>query len=255
MFIRSVQHDEVSPTDVLVHFDDMRERGLAPTTIQTRFRAIRAFFNWAYEWELIANCPTAKIKTPRAPKVRKPFIAGETVAAVLKICPLSTLLGARRQSMIMLFASTGMRKDELHRLQLRDLDWANGRIRIMGKGQKERAAPFLKDAQRVVHRYQALRFDSLPTLWVTEEGRALAYDGVSRDMARLFDRVGVEVQDPCHIFRRTFAANARKQGIADPYIRASAGRTNDAMLNRFTAWMEIEDGAVEAFREFDPFRA
>ena len=64
---------------------------------------------------------------------------------------------------------------------------------------------------------------------------------------------GAGDEDPLHIFRRTFAANAVRQGIPRQYTQAIAGWSNSQMLDRYTAAMEAEEGVIEAFRQFKPF--
>ena len=57
-----------------------------------------------------------------------------------------------------------------------------------------------------------------------------------------------------HIFRRTWAANAVRQGIHRPYIQAVAGWSTPTMLDHYTAAMLGKEEAVEAFRNSDPPR-
>ena len=74
-----------------------------------------------------------------------------------------------------------------------------------------------------------------------------------RIMKRLAERAEIELKDACHIFRRTFAANAVKQSIPRPYVQAIAGWSMPQMLDHYVAAMEAEEEAIEAFREFKPF--
>ena len=97
------------------------------------------------------------------------------------------------------------------------------------------------------------RSDSLDWLWVSEEGSSLGNDGIWQDINRLAERAGITLQDACHIFRRTFAANAVRQNIPRPYVQAVAGWSTPQMLDYYVAAMEAEQGAIEAFREFKPF--
>lgn len=129
-------------------------------------------------------------------------------------------------------------------------------IRVrMGKGQKDRRVPFHREAQRTVLRYLSYREDGLPQLWVTEERRPLTPGGIGQDMKRLIERAGLRevVKDACHIFRRTWAASAVRQRIPRQFILEAAGWSTPAMLDHYTEAMR-EEGAIEAFREFEPFR-
>ena len=239
---------------VLEHLGSMKERGLKPRSIRTRWQAITTWLNWCVQWGLIEESPAAKIKAPKVPKNRKPFLTDEQFTSLLELCPLNTFAGARRQSMLWMMATTGIRRNEMWMLKKEDLDWDHSAIRVIyGKGQKERQVPFDRRCQRAMLRYIQQRQDSLDWLWVTEEGTRLEYNGIWQNLKRIAERTEVELQDTCHIFRRTFAANAVRQNIPRPYVQAIAGWSSPQMLEHYVAAMEAEEGAIEAFREFKPF--
>ena len=157
--------------------------------------------------------------------------------------------------MIWILSTTGMRKMELANLLVDDVDWKGKKVRVrLGKGQKERWVILHKRAELPLTRYLGARRDRLPDLWVTEEGRRLTYEGVGQDLTRLVERAGLrrEIKDVCHIFRRTWAANAVRRGIPRPYIQAMGGWETPQMIDLYTAAMLEEEGAIEAFRDFDP---
>ena len=245
---------DLSPLHVLQHLGSMRERGLKPRSIRTRWQAITTWLNWCVEWGLIDASPAARIKAPKVPKTRKPFLTPEQFASLLDLCPLNTLAGARRQTMLWMMATTGIRRNEMWMLTKKDLDWDASVIRVVhGKGQKERQVPFDRQCQRAMLRYMQQRKVSLDWLWVTEERTRLGYDGIWQDLKRLADRAAVTLQDTCHIFRRTFAADAVRQNIPRPYVQAVAGWSTPQMLEFYVAAMEGEEEAIDAFKEFKPF--
>ena len=247
---------EVTALHILGHLESLKRRDLAPRSVRTRLQAIKTMFKWAMNWEIVPQNPAERIKPPKVPKVRKPFLKPDAFDRLLDLCPLTTMVGARRQAMMWLLATTGVRHRELTLLQLEDLDWKRGQLRVLhGKGQKERQVPFIREAQRPMLHYIRQRNDGLPCLWITEEGTRLSYDGVYQDLRRLVEKAGLkgQVKDVCHIFRRTFAANAVRQGIPRPYIQGVAGWSTPHMLDHYTAAMEAEEGAIAAFRGFKPF--
>ena len=180
---------DVTLFDVMSHLEAMKLRGLAAASIHTRRRALHAWFAWMVDWEMLSTNPVTKVKSPRLPRIRKPFLSESDFNKLLDLCPLTTLLGSRRASVLWLLATTGMRRRELLMLKQEDLNWERGEIRIVhGKGQKERNVPFSREAQRPMLRYLNNRWDSNPCLWVTEEGRPLSYVGLGTDVKRLFER-------------------------------------------------------------------
>ena len=126
---------------------------------------------------------------------------------------------------------------------------------VIAEGQKQRTAPFPREAQEAMLKYLAFRHDDLPCLWVTEERQRLSYNGIGQDLARLRERAGLkgQIQDICHIFRRTAAANAEEAGVSPSHILAGFGWESPTMLNHYVAAKRLEQGkAVESFKEKDP---
>lgn len=254
----SLAPEAVTIEDIEGHLAWMQDRGLAINSLHTRLRSIKAWFNWMTKRKRIPENPAQEIKPPRLPKLRKPFVKKEEFEAMLAWCPLNTLLGARRQAMLWLFITTGLRRNELALLRVADLNWDGQALTVLhGKGQKERRAPFSRLAQRPMLRYieqRELKGFNSEWLWVTEEGVQFQWHGIGRDLKRLQQKAGVQIPDVCHSLRRTFAANAVRQHIPRPFVEAIAGwATGSPMLSRYVAAMEAEDGALLAFEEFTPF--
>ena len=252
----SMRASGLIPLDILGQLEEMRERGLSPSSLNTRLRSIKAWCVWMVKWKIIASNPSSPVEPTKVPRIRKPFLTGAAFQALLDLCQPGRLVGARREAMLWLFITSGIRKREMSELQREDLYWEANAVRIIkGKGQKERAAPFVPQAQLAMMKYLRHRDDDLPWLWLTEERQRFQYDGIGRDMARLVERAGLkdQVQDVCHIFRRTLTANAVRQGVARPHIMGALGWNSDAMITHYTAAMELESEAIEEFKRIDPF--
>ena len=263
-FVRWLQSNGVSldltdlaPVHILAYLSESRKDGRRRSPRYTRsiYTHINTFLNWCVDWGLLEENPADKVKPPKVPRLRKAFLKPEHAQLLMDLCPPNTFLGSRRRSMMLVLATTGIRRMELHGLQLDDLDWDAQLVRIrLGKGQKDRIVPLHRDAQRSLLRYLQFRTDSRPELWLTEERRPLTYWGVGQDLVKLMKRAGIrdDVKDVCHVFRRTWAANAVKQGIPRPYIQAIGGWDTPDMIDKYTAAMlEEESEALEAFRDFD----
>ena len=86
---------DLTAQHILKHLGSMRERGLKPRTIRTRWQAITTWPNWCVSWELIESSPASRIKAPKVPKTRKPFLTDEQFVSLLDLRPLNTFAGAR----------------------------------------------------------------------------------------------------------------------------------------------------------------
>ena len=62
----------LSSFHVLQHLGSMRERGLKPRSVRTRWQAITTWLNWCVELGLIESSPAAQIKGPRSQRSESP---------------------------------------------------------------------------------------------------------------------------------------------------------------------------------------
>ena len=247
---------EVTPWDIQAWMADMQARGLAPETIKGYFGALRAFFRWAEDWELIEKkkSPMRPFKSPKVPDKAKEFLSKAQFEALLAVCDQITLIGWRRRSELLLLATTGLRLYEMSELRLEDIDWQHGLIRILrGKGQRARWVPLHRDVQRSLWRYLAIRTDDSEWLWVHVSGKRLRYNGIAMDTVRLYERAGFRVKDRHHVLRRTWAAHAARQKIPLQHIMGIGGWRTPRMVMHYTRLMLQEDEARESFKDFDPY--
>jgi integrase/recombinase XerD len=226
----------------LIH---LRNRGCSPHWVESNYRALRTFFNWCVAEEFIPRLPMRNIKPPRLPKIAKPFLTEAERDMMLALCPPSLFTGARQAAMVWLFWSTGARRNEIANLQLADLDWDRDRIRVFGKGAKERYVPFTKEAKKAVWRYLSYRKDDYPHLWLTEERKPAQGWMTQGVMRRLRGWSGVKTKDLHHAFRRSWAWRMLKAGVPIEYVRLVGGWESVQVLEGYVRAMRSEE-AIES---------
>jgi len=128
-------------------------------------------------------------------------------------------------------------------LQLSDLNWQGRapKIRILGKGQRERYVEFPKEAREAVYRYLHFRNDDWPQLWLAENGEPLGKDGVCSAIRRLYERAGIRVKDQFHIFRRTWAMRKINDGVPQKYIMLVGGWEDPATMDKYVRAITSDD--------------
>ena len=246
----------VTFADVLEHLDDMQCRGLALESLRTRRANVHAWFEWMIDVEVVSTNPASRIKLRRYSAPGKPFITQSEFYQLVDQCHQHILTGSRRAAVLWILLTTGMRRNELTLLEMKDLLWDKEQIWIRhGKGGTSRIVPFLPQAQEAVRLYLQLRREyPEPLLWVTEKGTPFRYHSLGRDIGRVYGDAKVEKKDAFHALRRTFARNAALQGIPNQYIQSVLGWADGQMLQRYTkAMQEEQEQATEAFSNFQPF--
>lgn len=182
-------------------------------SVMDYYKSVKRFFNWLVEEGVLEQTPMQNIKPPRVErKIIKPF-SSRDIESLLVICSGNTFLKVRNTAIILLFLDTGLRLAELAGIQLKDMDFDNETIKIMGKGAKERIVRFGKTTRKALLRYILARNDSQGCLWVSEERRPLTRDGVQITIKKLCQKAEiVDAKPGPHTFRHSAAISYLRNG-------------------------------------------
>lgn len=223
-----------------------------PYTFYDYFRGIKRFFNWLVGEGILAISPMSNMKPPRVPQILiKPFQL-EDLRTLLYLCDNKTFLGIRNKAIILVFLETGLRLGELSEIQIADINFNRGIIKVMGKGAKERVVAIQQRTQKSILRYLLMRKDTYRCLWVTEEGTPITAHGIQTMIKRLGKRANLQnVRCSPHTFRHTSATMSLDNGAKEFEVQAMLGHSTLIMTRRYVASLNSEK-AAEAHKRFSP---
>jgi integrase/recombinase XerC len=131
----------------------LRTRGYARSSLARKAAAVRTFYGWAARRGLVASNPAARLAHPSVAS-RLPSVLKQDEAAELMIAPPPTdPVGLRDRAALELLYGCGLRIAELCGLAVDDVDLDRRRVRVMGKGSKERVVPMGDLAAEAVEEY------------------------------------------------------------------------------------------------------
>lgn len=216
---------------------------MKPVSIHDYYRAVKRFLNWLIEEGALIENPMARIRAPKVPRhVIQPFTR-EQIVRMLAVCR-DTFIGCRNQAIIMTFLDTGLRLSELANIQLADLDFDLGTIKVMGKGAKERHVRMSSVTQRAILKYWHRRKDNpLPCLWLTEEHRPLQPEGIKQMIRRVGKLAGItnDVRVSPHTFRHTAAIQYLRNKGDQFTLQVMLGHSSLEMTRRYVSSLGVED--------------
>jgi len=146
---------DVTVKDVRAWLAWMSDEGKSRATIRRRLSSVRGFFAWACDHDLAAGDPTAGLQPIKVPRVLPTTIsqaeAGQMMAAVSSIAEeAGSAVASRDRAIVEVLYATGLRVAELCSLDLNSIDRARELVRVVGKGDKERAVPIGRPALQAV---------------------------------------------------------------------------------------------------------
>ncbi|MCA1703392.1 MAG: phage integrase N-terminal SAM-like domain-containing protein [Actinobacteria bacterium] len=139
------QWTHLLPTDArpvrayLAHLLETR----APATAHNRFRALRTFFNWCVTEGLLEKSPMQGMRPPHVPERPVSVVSQGTLDQLLTVMGrVKDFEGLRDTAILLLWADTGCRRQELATLTVGDVDMDTRTLTVLGKGRRVRAVPF-----------------------------------------------------------------------------------------------------------------
>ena len=215
------------------HLFHHRKADGAPLTFRTqatRLTPLRAFFKWLARENLILFNPAADLELPRGEK-RLPanVMAPEEVEAVLALPDISTPQGLRDRAILETLYATAIRRLELTRLSVFDVDYGRRLLVVRGKGNKDRIVP---TGERALSWIAAYRDAARPQLVCGRDDHVLflTSKGAAINPKKLTGRIGAYVAaadinkaGSCHIFRHTAATLMLENGADIRFIQAMLG--------------------------------
>jgi len=128
-------------------------RGLGAKSLQRRLSACRSMFQWLLKHGQLKGNPAQGIRAPKAARKLPQVLDPDEMARLVEV-PTETELGKRDRAMLELFYSSGLRLSELCSLHWRDLDLADGLVRVLGKGSKTRIVPVGRFAREALENWR-----------------------------------------------------------------------------------------------------
>jgi len=148
--------------------------GAARTTLGRRTSAVKAFTAWASRRGLVTGDPAARLQVPKAhrtlPAVLRQDQALRAMAAAKSGAEQGDPLALRDRLIVEMLYATGIRVSELCGLDVDDVDTRYRLVRVLGKGNKQRTAPFGVPAADALRAWLA---GGRPALVTAESGPAL----------------------------------------------------------------------------------
>ncbi len=199
-------------------------KGLGRRTVARKLSAARTFFRFLHREGALEANPTRAVRAPRTER-RLPAHAGRgELEAVFGLAEAraaeNRLEGTRNLVILEVLYGSGLRLSELHGLDLSDLDTRGRKVKVLGKGNKERIVPVTRPALAAVARYLPRRSEALArcpgsdpgALLVNRTGGRLSRRSVQRIVRGFFNEAAGGDDLTVHSLRHSFATHLLDAG-------------------------------------------
>ncbi|MBU3915892.1 tyrosine-type recombinase/integrase, partial [bacterium] len=203
-----------------------------PSSIRKNLLEIRRFFNWCEKTHRIFDNPVKGWRFGKPnPHPLADVLTEKEMEKILSFPDPTTKVGLRNRVMLEILYSTGIRRQELHGLDLSDVDFQTGILNIRhGKGGKQRLVPIGDRAlewikQYLIHIRPRLEHEPNQALFISTHKKRLK-NAVIRDViTKAKKKHKIKKWGNTHLIRHTMATLMLKNGADIRIIQEILGHS------------------------------
>jgi integrase/recombinase XerC len=222
--------------------------GYARASIARRVAAVRAFYRWCVAGGRSTSDPSSLLGRPKVVN-RLPTVLRAAEADLLMEAPPATpdgvpepveaAIALRDRALLELLYGSGLRVSESAGLRVDSVDLDRGRVRVMGKGSKEREVPMSEPSVEALRDWiragrPRLASDATPALFLNRKGRPIG----TRDIRALVEGYSKRLlpgrRVTPHTLRHSFATHLLEGGADIRVVQELLGHASVGTTQRYT---------------------
>lgn len=238
--------NEVSIQDIdkvtLRHFLGMlTEAKYTARSASRKLAALKSFFKYCLRRGWIEKNPAYSIRSPKIPRTLPTVLSKEQTRKLFQNIDVHDFITARDAAMLELFYASGLRLSELVNLRIRDIQFRNKLISVLGKGNKQRLLPLggmSQEALKVYLHYYEQEFEKPGNddpLFVSQLGKNISVRNVRLRVEKYLKEVsdGAKKNSP-HVLRHSFATHLLDEGADLESVRMMLGHESLSTTQVYT---------------------
>ena len=207
-------------------------------SISRMISSLRSFFKYLKANNIISNNPMLRISNHKEEKKLPKYLTINEVEKILNTPDMSDSVGIRDAFILELLYVSGIRVSELVNIKLSDVEISEKKIKILGKGSKERYVLYGSRCEELLNKYMCVRnrFLKYPNeyLILSKTGRKLNTREVRNIINRIKTKAGVDISISPHTFRHTFATHMLNEGADLRAVQELLGHENLSTTTIYT---------------------
>jgi integrase/recombinase XerD len=226
------------------YIEELSAMELSPSSIARNISSIRGFHTFAVVEAFAKANPAELVDLPQKAKNLPEVLTPEEVAQIMDAPNREEDVGIRSAAILETLYATGMRVSELTGLELDNLFFDIGFIRVTGKGQKQRLVPVGEIAQIALEHYievvrPKFKSDEDPQkaknkIFLSQRGNPLSRMSVWNIVNDAAGRAGIKKNVYPHIFRHSFATHLLEGGADLRAVQEMLGHTSIVTTEIYT---------------------
>jgi integrase/recombinase XerD len=231
---------DAQKSDLLDFIAERVESGAKPRSTARQLSSFRRFFRYIMREGMRDSDPTADIEMPRIGRSLPKTLTEDEVESLLHAPNTDEALGHRDRAMLELLYATGLRVSELINLKQSQVNFNQGVLRIVGKGDRERLIPLGDESIRWLGdfidgpRMEILLERQTDYLFPTRRGDRMTRQAFWHIIKRYAQKADIEKKMSPHSLRHAFATHLLNRGADLRVVQLLLGHSDLSTTQIYT---------------------
>jgi tyrosine recombinase XerC len=214
----------------------LKEKNLKARTVARHLSSLRSFFKFLTREGYLKDNPLLVLSSPKLERHLPEFLTEEEVNKLIAAVTIKNQdeLCLRNRAILETFYSTGMRVSEVVRLNIEDIDFISGTVKVRGKGKKERLVPIGDHAIRAIRAYLEKRKKQNEALFLNKNGQRITDRGIRNVVAKYLVLASIRQGVSVHSLRHSFATHLLNHGADLRSVQELLGHANLSTTQVYT---------------------
>jgi len=225
--------------DIRKNIATLHSKGLGGNSLSRLISSWRGLFNFLIHQYKFEKNPTLGIKAPKSKKLLPQTLS---VDQTLKLVDINddSFLGVRDHAILELFYSSGLRLSELVNINKNDINFEDGIISVLGKGNKERVVPLGSFASKAIKKWLGLREKIIglacetDILFLRKNGKKLSPRAIQYRLKFWAIKQGIPENIHPHLLRHSFASHLLQSSQDLKAVQELLGHENISTTQIYT---------------------
>lgn len=237
---QSMPINQITEAELQKYISQLHSLKLTSASIARKITSLKMFFQFLVSEQKITNDPTENIETPKVKKKLPSVMTVQEIAKIISSANTTDAKDLRAKAIFEVLYASGLRASELLSLQLDDISFEDGFIRILGKGDKERIVPIGKPALQALRKYynfgrrEFTKDKVSPYLFLNVRGKKLSRMGLHKILKEYVKKAKITKEVTPHVFRHSFATHLLEGGANLRAVQEMLGHSNIATTQIYT---------------------
>ncbi|MBR2840528.1 MAG: tyrosine recombinase XerC [Bacilli bacterium] len=202
------------------------------SSISRKVSSLKSYFKYLESENIIDENPLSIIGNPKIEKTLPKYLNYEDVEKILNVPDINKKDGLRDALIIELLYSSGLRVSELVNIKIKDINFKERKILILGKGNKERYAYYGTRCERLLNNY--LKKHKEEYLFINKHGNKLNDRTVRKIVDEVSKKADINIHVTPHTLRHTYATHLLNDGADLKSVSDLLGHENLSTTQIYT---------------------